>query len=426
MTVRSDLDRELAAYLEARQTSRAPDGLREAVLAELATTKQRPAWMTRERWLRAEVVDRFVPTRRALGLIALLGLLVALAIAFVLVAGSRPRLPPPLGLARPGLIEFDEGGDLYVVKPDGTGRTQITSGPDVDDRAVWSPDGTMIAYLSERADLSTAVVVVSSDGRRHVTLAENLADVGNLAWSTDSTRVAFGGRFDGDHLVHIYVGDATLGGVVQLGGPNLFANEPSWSPDDQQIAFKRIDPTADDALRATGELWLMGSDGSNPHRLSSLGGGQNALVNTAWSPDGKSIAFLATINSAYDIFEISSDGRVIHNISESPETEFWPSWSPDGTRIAFPRMSLTGVNQGILVVVDPDGSHPVTPPGPPVNSNTAVWSPDGKQLLAYAKDPDPSRDFNVALAIFDPSGRMPAISIPEAMFTGASWQRLAP
>ena len=89
-------------------------------------------------------------------------------------------------------------------------------------------------------------------------------------------------------------------------------------------------------------------------------------------------------------------------------------------------MSLTQFNQGTFVVVDPDGSHAVPLKGPSVNSNTAVWSPDGTRLLGYAKNPDPSLDFNEAIAVFDPSGQAPPVTIPAVNFGGVSWQRLAP
>lgn len=421
MTPRTDFDRELAAYLEARKTSRAPDWLGSAVRAGIATTPQRPARLTLDRWLPVRVSGWAVPPRRAVALIALVALVLALAIALALATGSRRRLPPPLGPARPGLIVLDQGGDLSLVDPNGARRTELTSGPDVDDRETWSPDGTMIAFRSQLADLSMAVVVIGLDDREPTVVATHLADVGPLVWSPDSTRVAFGGRFNGDHLVHIYVGDARRGGVVQLGGPDLFATGPSWSPDGSQIAFKRIDPTADDAIHATGDLWLMNSDGTNPHQLSSLGGGENALWNTAWSPDGKWIAFLA-VNGGFDVYVISPDGKVLRNLSHSPESESWPSWSPDGTRIAFSRIGLTTWN---IVVMDPDGSHAVDLSGPPVNSKAPVWSPDGLQLLAYA-NPDESQDVNAAIVLLDPTGRVPAISIPAANFGSASWQRLAP
>jgi Tol biopolymer transport system component len=170
---------------------------------------------------------------------------------------------------------------------------------------------------------------------------------------------------------------------------------------------------------------------------SNLGDG-DAFWNTAWSPDGKRLAFLADgKGGAYDVYVINADGTGEQDISDSPEEESWPSWSPDGTRIAFVRMSDARPKErairataefrsyeGTLVVADPDGSHPVPLTGQPVIGNPAIWSPDATRLLGYVFNPNLAT--NDAIAVFDPSGRASPVTIPEVDFTSASWQRLAP
>jgi hypothetical protein len=61
--------------------------------------------------------------------------------------------------------------------------------------------------------------------------------------------------------------------------------------------------------------------------------------------------------------------------------------------------------------------------GPPVDSAAPVWSPDGKQLLAYVFDS--IRIDESAIAVFDPSGHLPTFTIFGDGFNSASWQRLA-
>jgi hypothetical protein len=78
---------------------------------------------------------------------------------------------------------------------------------------------------------------------------------------------------------------------------------------------------------------------------------------------------------------------------------------------------------GTLVVANPDGANAVSMDGPYVDSAAPVWSPDGKALLAYVFDPEAS-DEN-AIAVFDPSTRLPTITILADHFNVASWQRLA-
>ena len=197
----------------------------------------------------------------------------------------------------------------------------------------------------------------------------------------------------------------------------------------------------------------MDADGTNAIRLSkekelySSAGGYDAFRNTTWSPDGKRLAYLAdgvpppgddpVVNDAYDVYVINADGSDERNITESPEEEYWASWSPDGSRIAFPRMSAvrpragsssdvftsSDNHLGTLVVANPDGTNPVQMKGASVDSAVPVWSPDGEKLLAYVFDATSLNES--AIAVFDPSAHLPTITIPADGFRSASWQRLA-
>lgn len=415
-------DEQLRAALTRRpDPQRMADDLA-SIFASLERTSQR-------RWLPARLTAGVARMRSAAVLLAVLALLLAVGIALVSIIGSRQRLPPPFGLARPGLIAFDLDGDIYVTSPDGRGRTQLTSGPDLDGAMTWSPDGTRIAYRSGLADQSTAVVVIDADGGHRIVLADHLAEAGDPVWSPDSRRIVFSARLAGSDAFHVYISPADQPGAIQLGPPNLFAVGPSWSPDGRQIAFKRIYSYGAGAEQGTApdSLWLIGADGSNPHRLSGATGQNNAFLNTVWSPDGKRLAFIAGgIDGKFDVYVINADGTSQQDISNSAQDEWGPSWSPDGTRIAFVRMRLGQHIVGQLVVADPDGSDAVSLQGPLVNGNPPVWSPDGTGLIAYAKNPGPRVDSNAAMAVFDPSGQAPPLMITAADFRSASWQRLAP
>ena len=67
----------------------------------------------------------------------------------------------------------------------------------MDYRQEWSPDGTLIAYLSQVADLSVDLRVVDAHGQNQLTLADHLAEAGNLVWSPDSRQVAYDARVVG-------------------------------------------------------------------------------------------------------------------------------------------------------------------------------------------------------------------------------------
>jgi Tol biopolymer transport system component len=426
MIEHTDLDRTMTSYFEARTTSRAPDGLLDAALTRVETTRQRPGWLIADRWL-AGSPRAAARLRTTLVVTVILALLVGSALAVGLVVGSQHRLPPPFGLAKPGLIAIDMNGHIYVQNPDGTGGAQLTSGPDIDTSPTFSPDGTLIAYQSQVADNSSSVIVMSSDGSHRVVVADQLGAVGHIAWSPDSRRIAFGARIHGGSGHQIYVGAVDRSGATPVTGPDMVGDEPAWSPDGTKIAFKHLDPAVDVGIFNSGTLWIMAADGSHPQPLGNVAAEYQALRNLAWSPDGTRLAFVApsdgTLDGPLDVFVINADGTGKLNLTSTPESEFWPSWSPDGKRIAFARSADDSV--WALVVADADGPNQVTLAGPTIDGNSApVWSPDGTRLLAYEHDDQKNR--NVSIAVFDPLRVAPTVKLPADNFGSSSWQRLAP
>ena len=128
------------------------------------------------------------------------------------------------------------------------------------------------------------------------------------------------------------------------------------------------------------DLWVMDGDGGNPVNLTD---DPETDFEPTWSPDGQSIAFSRSLsfnNADWDLWVIDADGSNLVPLTQGPSQDRHPSWSPDGRRIAYDSGS-EGIRD--IWVMDADGSNPVnlTP-----DSNIEVdpsWSPDG-QRIAYA------------------------------------------
>jgi len=159
---------------------------------------------------------------------------------------------------------------LHLLDVETGARRQLTAGRGSDGSPAWSPDGSLIAFVSDRAG-AAQVFVISPDGgeARQVTELEK-GVVGAPAWSPDGTRLAFSAlgpgerrdparpyrvtravyRFDGlgyleDGLLDIHVVDVAGGEARRLTEDDRVNTEPRWTPDGSAIVYLAgANPTA--------------------------------------------------------------------------------------------------------------------------------------------------------------------------------------
>jgi len=191
--------------------------------------------------------------------------------------------------------------ELWVLNAvDGSQRTKLAS-PDGDvKRSTWSPDGSKIAYgvLIHMYDPAIwHVLVIPSAGGTPVNLTGSQWNTynGNPAWSPDGTQIAFDSDRSGNQ--EIWVMPAEGGEAIQLTHTEPgYSMYPSWSPDADRIAF---------CSSRTGntEIWVMSATGEN---LTQLTFDPTSDITPAWSPDGSRIAFSSLRTGTFEVWVLQA------------------------------------------------------------------------------------------------------------------------
>jgi Tol biopolymer transport system component len=225
------------------------------------------------------------------------------------------------------------------------------------------------------------VWVINPDGSDAHAITGN-ACAENVAWSPDGRQIAFDdGEGCGGSPYTIFVMKADGSNLRALTGAECGDVQPAWSPDGKWIAFRRT-PGPGGALTPTcnNELWTMrAANGRDQQQLTNDGANANAADPT-WSPDGSKIAFYR-YNRTWQIFVLDLTTGVETDIDRTGGifADSDPDWSPDGSKITFTRL-VSGLGNEIAVM-NADGSNQTVLTSAPGNGDIeSKWSPDGTNL----------------------------------------------
>ena len=280
--------------------------------------------------------------------------------------------------------------DLWVVPTDGGEPRRFTHGETVDHTPRFSPDGTRIAFLSNRQDEKQfQIYVIPVAGGEAERLTDLKGSIQSFAWSPDGTRFVLQFRAKDAAAIEREEDEQKKKlGVVSRRITRVF--------------FKRDEAGFLPEERA--HVWLVDAESGEAKQLTS--GDVWDEVSPAWSPDRKTIAFCSNRTEdpdlhLYDdeIYLIPADGGEIRKLPTPKGSKAFPSFSPDGRWIAFNQAAgedpwaqvkvwvvrSDGSEEARCLMDDHDldtfpwtlndlGSPPLVPP---------TWTPDGTRILTH-------------------------------------------
>ena len=289
---------------------------------------------------------------------------------------SEPRISPEGGWVAYTVSSADTAEDqnhraVWMTSWDGTRTVRLTNSKQGESAPTWSPDGRWLAFLSSRDDEHTQLWLLDrrgGEGRKVTTLQ---SDVDDYVWAPDGHRVALVAedpdtakpktpapividRFqfkqdESGYLSkrrrHLYVVDIETGKATLLTPGDYDELLPAWSPDGKSLAF--VSKRRPDADRDNNwDVYVMEAvPGATPRQLTTFEGPDDDPdyeSRPAWSPDGRSIAYLQggplklIYYAVQKLAVVPAGGGAPRILTATLDRSVAsPAWSADGSSLYF-------------------------------------------------------------------------------------------
>ena len=285
-------------------------------------------------------------------------------------------------------LESGGASSIYTVRPSGSGLRRLTVPPTRqqlggDSGPVWSPAGRRIVFernLTYWGSDRFRLAAVPAAGGLSRQLTKGPFDA-MPTFSPSGRRIAF---VRGGGTASLYTIDRFGRHAARLLSDGLDVS-PAWSPDGKTIAFSRLA----DASLSIDQTTLYLSDANGSH-VRPLGAAPVTGVSPSWSPDGRKIAFVSFADHndpacpadscppSGEIYVVGADGTGLTRLTASTADDEHPTWSPDGSRIAFASgYELETQGHAPWLVTIPSGGGSPTRIGRFSGVLDPAWSPAG-------------------------------------------------
>jgi dipeptidyl aminopeptidase/acylaminoacyl peptidase len=291
---------------------------------------------------------------------------------------------------------------IWMIPTSGGDALPMTAEGVTSEHPRWSPDGKLLAFLSERSEGKTQVWLLNRLGGEAQQLTDTPQDVLDFAWSPDarhlvlvlkdptpeeldaakekSASAARSSAADDDpkdkksktkkpwvidrlqfkldelgyldrRRTHLYVFDLSKKSLTQVTSGDFDDTEPAWSPDGKLLAFTSNRSTPDPDATYNTDIWTVSVTNTDKGaHLTQITTNPGADSSPTWSPDGKSIAYVTMLDPK--LFDYATKHLAISPAAGSPAKVLTLSLDRN---VSAPRFSPDG--QSIYFMVDDDGTQ---------------------------------------------------------------------
>ncbi len=328
--------------------------------------------------------------------------LIVLAVVFVVWWTQRPTGGPEGARPAPGVRRL----------------TQLTFGGEMEEWPAWSPDGQRLAFSAERSGFKQ-LFTTSLEDNAETRLTEGPADDIQPAWSPDGKQLLFvrastpdgklepsdvlGYHFDGGDVWQLDLESRQVSRVL------VDAYSPEYAPVGERIAFHA-------SWAGPFRIWVSDRRGLNPYQITNDRSEAVAHTGPSWSPDGSRIAYRRIERTKSDIAIVHVASQTQTLITDDDVVDLSPVWSPTGNYVYFPSDRGGGLNIWRVAV---DGEGRPTAPVEQVTTGAGrdlqlALAPDGKSLAFSVSQ----RNADIWRLPVDPATGLPA-GEPEPVVVGS-------
>jgi Tol biopolymer transport system component/tRNA A-37 threonylcarbamoyl transferase component Bud32 len=298
--------------------------------------------------------------------------------------------------------EKNDNSDVYVRDLKDSSTFRLTTNAAEDVSPVWSPNGNRIAFLRVSTN-ETQVFVSPSGGGVHGVITSlyptRIEAVGrHLDWSPDGKYLVAADKKLPDEPFGIVLIESATGHKIQVTSPPagmIGDMGPAFSPDGKSIAFIRaISSGVDDIFVAPV------SGGGQARRVTS---DRRYIISLTWTPDGQSILFSTNRLGAHTLWRVGANGGEIERVPGIAENVSDPVFSGDGTKLAYSQFYVdtnvwkldipTGQVQPFIVSTQYDSSPQYSPDGKRVAFRSSR-SGSGEIWIAEVDSPSTARQLS--------------------------------